>query len=282
MVVHYQDDLSEAVERRVILARWGSRVFEHWYRFIRRDFLLGNEGTISGCEGNETWIEQSTRSLSFAMAAKLVGPGVEAQLMNSREAGYILNTGKSCSFELFLSVVTSEESDDPLARARENVSAAANASAEKVYAAHKKRWAGFWSKSFIDLPDDYLENLWYINLYQVGSSALGEYPPHFIGSLWSWNRDVLPWGHYYQWNQQAYTWPLHTSGHPELMIPYAKWKYEGLDKAVEAAKLTHGIDGAFYSDVSDRRGNQGVKNAAGIIYNTGATGYTALDLWRHD
>ncbi|MCK4464457.1 MAG: hypothetical protein KAU83_02000, partial [Bacteroidales bacterium] len=54
MVVHYEDDLSEAVDRRVILARWGSRVFEHWYRFIRRDFHLGNEGTKAGCEGNET------------------------------------------------------------------------------------------------------------------------------------------------------------------------------------------------------------------------------------
>lgn len=280
MVVHYEDNLSEAVDRRVILARWGSRVFEHWYRFIRRDSHLGNEGTKAGCEGDETWIEQSTRSLKFAMAAKLVGPDVEAQRLNSREAGYVLNTGKNCSFDLFLSVVTSEEADDPLAKARENVRAAADASTEKVYAAHKRRWTEFWSNSFVDIPDDYLENLWYLNLYQVGSSALGEYPPHFVGSLWSWNRDMLPWGHYYQWNQQAYTWPLHTSGHPELMMPYAKWKREGLDKAVETAKLTHGIDGAFYSDVSDRRGNQGA-NTPGISKNIGATGLTAMDLWRH-
>ena len=280
MVVHYEDDLSEAVDRRVILSRWGSRVFEHWYKFIRRDSLFGSGGTMSGCEGDEVWIEQSTRSLKFAIAAKLVGPGIEAQRLNSREAGYLLNTGKKCSFELFLSVVTSEEADDPLAKARENVRAAVETSGNEVYAAHRERWDRFWSKSFIDIPDDYLENLWYLNNYQIGSSALGEYPPHFIGGLWSWNRDVKSWNHYYQWNQQMYTWPLHTSGHPELMMPYAKWKLEGLHKAIKTAKLTHGIEGALYSDVSDRRGNQGAKSPH-INKNIGATGLTAMDLWRH-
>jgi len=280
MVVHYEDELSEPVARRVTLTRWGSRVFEHWYRFIRRDFYLGNKGTKAGCEGDETWIEQPTRSLRFAMAAKLVGPRVEAQRLNSREAGYVLNTGKRCSFDLFVSVVTSEEADSPLAKAREYVRAAAAAGVERLYAGHRKHWAQFWSKSFVDLPDDYLENLWYINLYQVGSAARGKYPPHFIGSLWSWNRDVLPWCHYYQWNQQQYTWPLHASGHPELMMPYAKWKREGLEKAIEAARLTHKCDGALYCDVSDRRGNQGARNV-GISKNIGATGLTAMDLWRH-
>ena len=282
MVVHYEDELSEPVERRVKLARWGSRVFEHWYQLVRRDFLLGNEGTVLGNEDDETWIVQSTRSLKFAMAAKLVGPGVDAQRFNNHEAGYIINTGKSCSFDVFISVVTSEEADDPLAKARENVRAAAEVRAEEIYAEHRERWAEFWSKSFIDIPDNYIENLWYINLYQIGSSARGNYPPHFINSIWSWNRDVRPWNHYYQWNQQIYTWPLHTSGHPELMMPYAKWKLEGLDKAIETAKLAHGIDGAFYSDVSDRHGNQGVGEGAAEVSNSfGSTGLMAMDLWRH-
>ncbi|RIH66916.1 hypothetical protein D1164_00320 [Mariniphaga sediminis] len=282
MVVHYEDELSDPVERRVKLARWGSRVFEHWYQFFRRDFHLGNEGTEVGTEGDETWIVQPTRSLTFAMAAKLVGPGVNAQRFNSHEAGYILNTGKRCSFNVFISVVTSEEADDPLAKARENVRAAAEAGIDKIYEAHKQRWADFWSKSFVDIPDDYIENLWYMNLYQIGSSAKGDYPPHFINSIWSWNRDVRPWNHYYQWNQQIYTWPLHASGHPELMMPYAKWKREGLEKAMETAKLAHGIDGAFYSDVSDRRGNQGVGEGASEVSNSfGSSGLMAMDLWRH-
>ena len=66
------------------------------------------------------------------------------------------------------------------------------------------------------------------------------------------------------------------------MMPYAKWKLEGLDKAIETAKHVHGIDGAFYSDVSDRRGNQGVGEGASEVSNSfGSTGLMAMDLWRH-
>ncbi len=277
MVIRYEDELAEPVARRVTLARWGSRVFEHWYRYIRREFHLGPEGTNAECEGDEAWIQQPTRSLDFAMACKLVGPRVEAQLFNSREAGYVLESSDSCAFDVFISVVTSEEAEDPLAEARKHVRNAAEAGLDTVFEGHRKYWTDFWSQSFVSIPDDYLENLWYINGYQVGSSSRGDYPPHFIGSIWGWNRDARPWNHYFQWNQQHYTWPLHASGHPDLMLPYAKWKLESLDGAIEAARTGHGCDGAFYSDISDRHGTQDVN----LAHNIGATALTALDLWRH-
>ena len=277
MVVHYEDELTEPVVRRAVLARWGSRVFEHWYRFIRREFRLGPEGTAVGCEGDEVWVEQPTRSLRFAMACKLVGPSVEAQLFNSREGGYVLDTGDTCAFDAFISVVTNEEAADPLAEARAHVRRAAEMGTTSVFEGHRRYWSDFWSQSLVELPDDYLENLWYLNGYQVGSSARGDYPPHFIGSIWGWNRDARPWNHYFQWNQQHYTWPLHASGHPELMLPYAKWKLESLPGAMEAARSGHDCDGAFYSDISDRHGTQDIN----LANNTGATALTALDLWRH-
>jgi alpha-L-fucosidase 2 len=132
----------------------------------------------------------------------------------------------------------------------------------------------------VSLPDDYLENLWYINAYQIAAAARGPYPPHFIGSLWSWNRDCRPWNHYYHWNQQQYTWPLHASGHADLMLPYASWKLEGLERARRAAQQLHGCGGAYYSDVSNRRGDQGA-SVPGMARNTAPTAFTAMDLWRH-
>ena len=103
---------------------------------------------------------------------------------------------------------------------------AAKEGQEKIFKNHKKYWDNFWSKSFVDLSQDYLNNLWYLQLYQLGSSSLGKYPPHFINSLWSWTRDARPWNHYYHWNQQHYAWPLLSSGHPELLEPYARWRLE--------------------------------------------------------
>lgn len=287
LAVHYRDRLSEAVTRRVDLARWGSRVFEHWYAMIRREFLLGPAGTKAGCDGDEVWIEQPTRSLRFAMACKLSGARAVATVRNSRLAGFDLETGKTCEFTLFLATATSEETDDPLSAARAKIRVASQEGLAPVFERHRRYWFDFWSRSFVDLPDDYLTNLWYLNGYQVGSSSLGKYPPHFIGSLWSWNRDARPWNHYYHWNQQQYTWPLHASGHHELMRPYAAWRLEGLPRAVEDASNIHRCQGAFYADVANRKGWQGVLQGDGgiydvdIAYNLTPGPQIALDLWRH-
>jgi alpha-L-fucosidase 2 len=280
MAVHYEDQLSEPVERRVSLARWGSRVFEHWYRYVRRDGHLGLDAPQMGCEGDEAWMIQETRSLHFAVACKLVGVSAKAELRNSREVSYRIAPGTECSFDVYISVVTSEEADDPLAAAKEHVHRASEAGRDELVTRHRSWWADFWSQSFVHIGDDYVENLWYMNLYQIGSSSLGEYPPHFIGSIWSWNRDCRPWNHYFQWNQQQYTWPLHTAGHPELMMPYAKWRKESLHGAAHAAKIAHDCEGAFFSDISDRSGNQAVLGDQ-EIFNLGSTALTGVDILRH-
>jgi len=297
MVVEYADELSEAVTRRVSLARWGSRVFEHWYATLKRGGHTGPTGTRSGGEGTEIWIEQSTRSLQFALACQLVGPEAVANTFSTHQVGFQLNPGRSCTFRLHIAAVTSEEAPDPLAAARQIVREARERGVDALREQHQERWSDFWGRSFINIPDDYLENLWYFNLYQVGSSSQGRYPPHFIGSLWSWTRDARPWNHYYHWNQQQYVWPLLASGHPELLEPYARWRLEGLPRAQEDARSVHGCTGAFYSDVANRRGYQDVVDPDSIPpssetgwlkryvvllnYNLTPGAQIAHDLYRH-
>ena len=41
LVVNYEDELEEELPRKVILQRWGSRVFSHWYSQIMRDPSIG-------------------------------------------------------------------------------------------------------------------------------------------------------------------------------------------------------------------------------------------------
>ena len=221
---------------------------------IKRDSLLGPEGTSAGCDNDEIWIEQPLRDLNFAMACKITGIESVPSIRNSRQVGFDLNPGKDCAFSLFLAVATSEETQNPLKTALDKVRSASMEGMQRVNKRHRQYWSDFWSQSFIDLPDDYLTNLWYMNVYQAGSSSSGNYPPHFISSIWSWNRDVRPWNHYYHWNQQQYTWPLHASGHHDLMLPYAKWRREGLEHAVEDAETVFNCSGAVYFDVANRRG----------------------------
>lgn len=279
LVIRYEDELSEPVTRHIELSRWGSRLFDRWYNLIRRDSFLGPEGTKAGYSKDKIWIEQPTRSLKLATVCKLKGVEATPKLYHSRAAGFEIKAEKSSTFTLYLSVVTSEEAKDPLNSAKKIVEKAATEGKERIFKRHKRYWSNFWSKSFVDLSEDYLENLWYINVYQVGSSSRGEYPPYFTNSLWAWNCDIWPWGNFHHWNQQQYTWPIHASGHPELFMPYAKWRLEGLPQAIKDAKEVHNCEGAFYCDVSNRRGYQGITPFRKYLLTPGAQ--IAMDIWRH-
>ncbi len=82
-------------------------------------------------------------------------------------------------------------------------------------------WREFWSRSFIVLrgdPDaDYLNKLWFVNLYSLAGVHGGVYPPRFSGGLGSVRDDNISWGHgYWFQNQREISWPLGTANHPEI------------------------------------------------------------------
>ncbi len=258
LVIDYEDDLKEEIPRQIILRRWGSRILGHGYHQIVQDPSIGLAGTEAGCDENHIWIVQEMRSLTFALACRVVGLKGNTQRGHSREA--VLNTPltRHARFQVYVSVVTSEENPAPLREALKLVDKASEKGLKSIEREHQEAWKDFWDKSFVNLSDKYIENLWYFNLYQIGSSSRGKYPPHFINGLWSWSHDIRPWNHYYHWNQQSYTWSLHSSGHPELFLPYARWRLEGLPQAMNDAREIFDCHGAWYSDIANRKGYQSV------------------------
>lgn len=259
LVVRYRDETEEAVPRRFELARWGTRSLLHWYSHYQRHapLPLSLTGTESGSDGVHVWIDQPLRELHFAVVARVDGPASPRRL--HRRSG-VFESEPVTAFEgtLYLAVVTSEEAEDPLKAAMERVDAAAGRGPESCTEEHRRSWQRFWEASFVDLPpeQDYVENLWYLNSYHVGSACKGRYPPNHIQALWSWNRDVFPWAFYYHWNEQLHVYSLHTLGHPELALPHLRWRRAMLTHAIEDAQQVHGREGAFFTDVSNRKGYQ--------------------------
>lgn len=282
LVVRYRDWTEEALPRRLELARWGTRSLLHWYRRIRRDVPLSLTGTEAGYEGNHLWITQRLRALDFALVARLDG-SVTARRLHRRAGVFESEAAREFEATLYLAVINGEEASDPLAAARERVDAAASAGIDALRREHRHTWQRFWQASFVDLPpeQDYLENLWYLNSYHVASASKGRYPFHFIDGIWSWNRDVRAWTHYYHWNEQIHTWPLHTAGQGDLAMPYYRWRSEMLPHAVEDARRVHGSEGAFFSDVANRKGYQAAEVGEGLGLNLTPGPQIALDFWRH-
>ena len=281
LVVHYEDVTEEAAPRRIELAHWGSRSFPHWYTKVKREIIPSLQGTACGCDGRHLWITQKLRAMHFAMVALVDGPAAPRRL-HSRSGIFESAAVLSFAATVYLAVVNSEEAGDPLAAAIQRVDAAVQQGRQALVAEHRQTWQRFWQASLVDLPpeQDYLENLWYLNSYHVACASRGRYPLNHIDANYSWNRDVRPWAHYYHWNDQIHTWPLHAAGHGELAMPYYRFRRAMLDHVMEDARRVHGVDGAFYTDIANRKGYQAASEGM-LCRNLTPGPQIAADFWRH-
>lgn len=282
LVVRYRDETEEAVPRRIELSRWGTRCMLHWYQHIQRSALenLSLTGTQAGTDGTHLWITQKLRGLHFAVAVRVDGAASPHRL---HKRGGVFESEPVKTFEgtVYLTVVNSEEAEDPLAAAIAQVDAAAQQGVESVVEEHRRSWQRFWETSFIDLPpeQDYIENLWYLNSYHVGSTCKGRYPLLHIHALWAWNRDLFAFPWYGHWNDQLHLYSLHAIGHPELALPHLRWRRAMLDQTIDDARQVHNRSGAFYSEIANRKGYQDIHGVSKDSLNPGPQ--IAAQFWQH-
>ena len=278
LVVRCEISGAENYSPRVRLERWGSRVFGHWYSQVVRDPSRGLEGTETAIEQNRIVIQQQLRTLSFVVAAQVVpdSQGATPQRLHNRAGAVNLPAAKQSAFTIFVTVVTSENNPNPLAEAHRILDRAVAQGEAVIRQKHENDWREFWSRSMIELPEKYLENYWYLNLYLANSASRGAYPPHFCNGLWGWNRDFVPWVYYFHWNMQWYAWPLQAANHAELAQPYFRYRRAQLPHAAEFARQELKKPGAFYADVADRNGF----NDTGTKHNQTPGAQIALDFWR--
>ena len=84
------------------------------------------------------------------------------------------------------------------------------------------------------------------------------------------------WNFYFHWNQQQLYWPLNAAGYHHLVDPYLDYRFGSLPYAIEDARTYFKSDGAFISDVADRRGI----NSVNELSNHTPVAEIALDFWR--
>ena len=270
---------AEGYPRQIVLERWGSRTFGHWYSSVVRDPARGLEGTETVVAKNRISIHQKLRTLAFVLAAQVVsdGPPVLPRKLHNRAGAVDLPPNVPAAFTVYVTAVTSENDPDPVSAAHRILDRAVARGEAAIRQKHEADWKGFWSKSMVELPDKYLENSWYLNLYYANSSSRGSSPALFSNGLWSWNRDFSPWIYYFHWNEQWSVWPLHAANHAELAAPYFRYRRAQLPQAMNTATNHLKKPGAFYSDVADRRGY----NSRGEAHNLTLGAQIALDFWRH-
>lgn len=124
-------------------------------------------------------------------------------------------------------------------------SSVSDSSLAKLYAAHEAWWRAYWSRSFVQIPDQAVEKSWYGSLYLLGSvSRAGKYAPGLWGN---WTTGAMNWfGDYHaNYNYEAAFYPTLSTNHVAQMgnydDPILDWMPRGRAKAAAA-----GYQGVLY------------------------------------
>ena len=270
---------TEPVERKITLEKWGSINLFHDYEQVKPVYSKNLFNVKAGEKNGTLYIEQQLRGTHYITAMRITGQTGKTNFPNSRSVEFILEKAAQHKFTVLLTVVVSHNGRADLNEALRLLDEAEK-NRDILSEDHRQAWADFWGKSLVSLPnDDYLENIYYMNLYQLRSCALGKYPPTFAG-LWNWYADTRNWGHYYHWNHQQTYWGVYASGHAELAENYLNYRFNMLENTKTDANFFFGIkDGAFYSDISNFNGYNALE--PDTVRNFTPAVQIALDFYRY-
>ena len=247
-VLEVEGEFEEAMPIRGDLNRWGSRALMYWYSSFYDGTHIGLDGTSSLAEEGCLCILQRLHGTDFCIAVKPVSPKpFSIRTAGSHAAQVSLEEGEKLSLTCYITVAVGQGLDSVKERALGRIQEAENVGAEELYRVHAREWTDFWDKSYVSLPEkmDYLENLWYLNLYYANSEMKGAYPAHFCNGIWGSYHDFVPWGGYFHYNTQHAIAPLEAANHPELTETYYRFRWEQLPYARIFAENIRKGKGAF-------------------------------------
>ena len=146
----------------------------------------------------------------------------------AKAAGRIFGRGlpKKKNLAVYLTIVTSRNCGNPLARAHRNIADARSAGFNRLRLTHRKWWHDFWRRGYVVTPWKKVEDKWYYTLYlQASTCRPGRMSPGLQGN-WikehypAWNADF-----HNNINMQIVYWGQYTANRLELGEPFYKLFY---------------------------------------------------------
>jgi len=281
-VITVDASFGEPMQIRSVLSHWGSRAMNHWYFGMTDDPSVRVDGTTSYIEEDCMCICQKLHGISFCIAVKVEAGSVPVQNTgNSHVAEAVFSKNTQHSQTYYLTVALGENTAQAKQMALKQIQEAVAKGAESIYQTHTSEWTDFWEKSYLSLPEkqEYLENLWYLNLYYANSQMRGSYPARPWQGIWGFCHDFAPWYGYLHYNLQHGTFPLEAANHPELTETYYRFRRNQLPYAEYFAKEVKHAKGAFYNEVCDMKGR--MTQRVFDLYNTTPGSQIAMGMYQH-
>lgn len=274
-------ELQSGTSMRIEMERWGSRSFGGWYGGYSKDASAGLGKAKVNTKNGDVYFTEEFDGLEFLVACRLIGVESSPKIMNSKLA--VIETGRSndINARVIVSLVTSNESNNLLEDAIEILDNKEKETIEKSKAAHDAWWKNFWERSFVSIPDDYIENIYYYRRYLTASASRGNFPIVFNGSLWTWNHDLRQWVTPHHWNTQQQYWGVAVQNDCDLMLPYIN-TYFRLMPYAEAYAKERGVENALlWSEAHDFLGNMVYKYRGDMLNNFTPASQIAAVFWEY-
>jgi len=260
---------------------------------------------IQGADGDLIWLDQPFHDgFRYVMMARIVpNGGVTYQELfkstvqekwwgviepskdiQSRVEGQYAVAPVSGDFDVFLTIVTSLESNDPFNSAKNCLDKAVGQGAAVLHEKHSKWWTDFWAKCYVGLDDSLLEQLWYLSLYNLATVLPGT-PVGALCGLWFGPMDtpsqMLPWHGYYtnDYNAQLPIMPMFRTNHLELTDGAFKTLSNMLPNAKKNACDLYDLPGAYFPLATDPTGEELSSGPYRFCQNSGP--YWSIFLWWH-
>lgn len=258
--------------------RWPSPNFFHHYEQITPLYNKNIDCISAQLTEKDIVLSQDLGRCRTATVCRVLNSSFTSELLHAHGGIFRLPKQREQHFTLLVSTCVHEKTDaDPVTAACVMLNTHLNE--KELFTQHQEYWRNFWARSFLHVAqEDYLENLWYVYLYQLNSCGRGKYPITFAG-LWNWFKDSRNWGHFYHWNHQQNYWPVLAAGHPELYKNYLEYRWAMLEHARQDAKTHFDADGAFFSDISNLNGYNAIE--PDTIRNCSVGAQIALDFYRY-
>jgi alpha-L-fucosidase 2 len=151
-----------------------------------------------------------------AMVQRVVGPSAKE---DGNSLKFTLQAGEQAT--LVLSVLTDRNRPDFLEAAQKAAHEIDKDSLRKLFQDHAQWWADFWSKSYVKIPDQKIQDNWYASLYllaccsKAGCPAPGLWGNFVTGDRMEWQGDYT-----LDYNYEAPFWGALATNHLELTDNY--------------------------------------------------------------
>lgn len=202
------------------------------------------------------WEQETPQVFTWTVLHDLDGKGktftftgvirlVDAQ--GQLEGDTIILTASKPDFTLITGIFTQWNYDDPRTAGIEKTQLWAD-SLSDLYEEHRAYWDAFFTRSSIDLPDKFLEHVYYVNQYALdccsGKDGVMKHNACGLNGLWDVRRPVL-WASVWYWdvNIQASFAGVFTGNRLDLGKVFSDGLLTYVGVAELFARRTHGLPG---------------------------------------